>query len=184
MSQLPPKTQQIVQMHAPLIVAAAQCAASGNIPPEFEQALQTSAANGWTDLVAAIRRVIAGERSTAILGPLDEEDRTIVEAILRGIQDPATLPDPEAAPDASLATPGLAQMIHAARCGHIHALHLLGDMAEQMTAAGGDMARLGGIMKRLVDGERDADKLTKGMDAQGASLVVSLLEELAKLEAH
>jgi len=106
------------------------------------------------------------------------------EAILRGIQDPSTLPDPEATPDGSLATPGLAQMIHAARCGHVHALHLLGDMAEQMTAAGGDMARLGGIMKRLVDGERDADRLTKGMDAQGASLVVSLLEELAKLEAH
>ncbi len=184
MAQLPPKEQQIVQTHAPMIVAAVQCAASGTIPPEFEQALQTSAENGWTNLVTAIRKIIAGDRSTALLAPLDEEDRTIVEAILRGIQDPATLPDPNAGADGSMATPGLAQMIHAASCGHVHALHLLGDMAKQMTAAGGDMARLGGIMKRLVDGERDPEVLTKGMGAQGESLILSLLDELGRLEAH
>ena len=46
------------------------------------------------------------------------------------------------------------------------------------------MARLGGIMKRLVDGERDPEVLTKGMGAQGESLILSLLDELARLEAH
>ena len=184
MAQLPSKEQQIVQTHAPLIVAAAHCASIGSIPPDFEEALQRSASNGWTELVAAIRKVIAGERSTALLHALDEEDRAIVEAIMRGVQDPSTLPDLDAQTDASMATPGLAQMIQAARSGHIEALHLLGNMAEQMTAAGGDMARLGGIMKRLIDGERDVDVLTRGMGAQGESLVVSLLEELAKLETH
>lgn len=184
MAQLPPREQQIIQTHAPLIVAATRCATSGSIPPDFEQALQTSASNGWTDLVAVIRKVIAGERSTSVLQGLDEEDRVIVEAILRGTQDPSTLPDPAAGTDASMATPGLAQMIDAARHGHVEALHLLGNMAEQMTAAGGDMARLGGIMKKLVDGERNLDKLADGMGAQGESLVTSLLEELAKLETH
>jgi hypothetical protein len=57
-------------------------------------------------------------------------------------------------------------------------------MAEQMTRAGGDLARLGGITKRLVDGERDPDRLCKGMGAQGESLVLSLLGELGKLERH
>lgn len=184
MAKLPPREQQIVQMHAPLINAAAQCAASRSIPPEFEQALQTSAANGWTALVNAIRKIIAGERSAALLNPLDEEDRVIAEAILNGIQDPEMLPDPNAGADASMATPGLASMIHAARSGQVEALQLLGNMAEQMTATGGDMARLGGIMKRLVDGERNPEVLTKGMGAQGESLVLSLLEELGKLETH
>jgi hypothetical protein len=39
-------------------------------------------------------------------------------------------------------------------------------------------------MRRLVDGERNAELLCKGMGAQGESLVLSLLEELGKLEAH
>ena len=184
MPQIPPRQQQIIQTHAQLIVAATQCAAQHHIPPEFERALQVSAQNGWTDLVATIRKIIAGNRSAALLEPLDEEDRTIAEAILNGIQNPATLPDPNAQPDAAMATPGLAAMIHAARSGQAEALQLLGNMAEQMTASGGDMARLGGIMKRLVDGERDLEVLTKGMGAQGESLVTSLLEELGKLESH
>jgi hypothetical protein len=184
MAQLPPRQQQIVQTHAQLIVAAVQCAAQHNIPPQFEHALQTSANNGWTALVAVIRKIIAGDRSAALLQPLDEEDRTIAEAILNGIQNPATLPDPNAQADPTLATPGMAAMIHAARSGQAEALHLLGNMAEQMTAAGGEMAQLGGIMKRLVDGERDIEILTKGMGAQGESLVTSLLQELGKLESH
>jgi hypothetical protein len=48
--------------------------------------------HGWTNLVAAIRRILAGERSTENLcGPLDLEDSMIIETILRAIADPATL---------------------------------------------------------------------------------------------
>jgi hypothetical protein len=57
-------------------------------------------------------------------------------------------------------------------------------MAEQMMKAGGDMARLGGMMRRLVDGERDAEKLTRGMGPLGKELVINLLDELARLGAH
>ena len=83
-----------------------------------------------------------------------------------------------------MAAPGMAAMIHASRSGQPQALQTLATMSEQMTSASGDMAKLGGIMKRLVDGERDADKLSRGMGAQGQSLLVSILEELGKLEAH
>jgi hypothetical protein len=39
-------------------------------------------------------------------------------------------------------------------------------------------------MRRLVDGERDADKLARGMGPLGKELVVSLLDKLAKLHSH
>jgi hypothetical protein len=72
-------------------------------------------------------------------------------------------------------------MIHAAGTGDVKAFAVLADMSEQMMKAGGDMARLGGNMRRLVDGERDVEKLTQGMGPLGRELVLSLLEELARL---
>ena len=54
-------------------------------------------------------------------------------------------------------------------------------MAEQMTAAPGDMARMGGNIKRLLDGERDADILCKGMSPSGEQLMLNLIDELNKL---
>jgi hypothetical protein len=83
-----------------------------------------------------------------------------------------------------MAAPGLAHMIHAAATGNVEALQLVANMAEQMTRVGGDMGRVGGIVRRLVDGERDPDVLCKGMTAQGESLVLSIIEELGKLELH
>jgi hypothetical protein len=75
-------------------------------------------------------------------------------------------------------------MIQAAGSGDAKAFAALANMAAQMMKAGGDMARLGGMMRRLVDGERDADKLSKGMGPLGKELVVNLLDELAKLRPH
>ena len=49
---------------------------------------------GWTRLVAAIRRILAGERDPdALCAELDPEDSMIVEAILQGLTDPATIQD-------------------------------------------------------------------------------------------
>ena len=48
---------------------------------------------------------------------MDREDRIIAEAIMRGLQNPATLPDSTARPDPEMAAPGLAGMIVAARRG-------------------------------------------------------------------
>lgn len=176
--------QQIVQFHAALIHNVVMACNNREMRPQLEPILQTSSKNGWAALVAAIRQVINGKRDVSVLAGLDEEDSTILEAILMGIQDPSSLPDPEAKPDPTLAAPGIATMIDAATRGNPQALHMLANMAEQMVRAGGDMARLGGIMKKLVDGERDADKLTKGMDAKGQELVYMILTELGKLASH
>ena len=184
MATLPPKQQQIIQAHAALIHRVVMACGNRALLPELEPILEMSEKNGWATLVAVIRQVINGKRDTSVLLGLDEEDSVIVEAILRGIQDPSTLPDPNAKPDGGLAAPGLASMINAAGRGNPEALHLLASMAEQMVRAGGDMAKLGGMMRQLVNGERDADKLAKGMSAQGKQLVYSILTELGKLAEH
>jgi hypothetical protein len=185
MAQMPSRQEQIITAHAALIVKVATTIQNSDLLPDLQHVLKVSEENGWVDLVAAIRRILNGERELAgLVVGLDEEDSTIIEAILRGIQNPETLPDPNAQPDASMAAPGLAAMIMDATRGNAQALELLANMAEQMTGAGGDMARLGGIMRRLVEGERNPEILTKGMSAQGESLVLGLLEELGKLETH
>lgn len=181
---MPPHADQIRQVHARLIVLVAQAALNPSLVPEVEPVLSQAERQGWTALVPRLRRVLKGERGTDLLHGLDEEDMVILRAILEGIQNPGTLPDPEKAGDPAQAAPGLARMIHAAARGDSQALHWLSQMAEQMTRAGGDMARLGGIMKRLIDGERDPDSLCRGMGAQGESLVLSLLSELGRLEHH
>ncbi|APZ43208.1 hypothetical protein [Acidihalobacter ferrooxydans] len=184
MSQLPPRQQQIVQAHAALIVSVVQATQNPQLRAPVDQLLRTSEENGWGALVAAIRRILNGSRDMSLFAQLDEEDSVIVEAILRGLQDPHSLPDPTAKPDPVLAAPGLAGMIHACTRGDVQALELLAQMAEQMTQVGGDMGRMGGLMRRLVEGERNPDVLLKGMSAQGESLVLAVLEELGKLEMH
>jgi hypothetical protein len=135
-------------------------------------------------LVGALRHVVNGRRDPSIKLGLDEEDVILLDAILRGLDNPATLPALNAQPDGSSAAPGLAALIDASARGDAQAMAVLANMAEQMVRAGGDMAVLGGRMRRLVNGERDADPLTAGMGALGRELMISLLDELAKLRPH
>ena len=176
--------QQISQFHAALIHNVVMVCNDRSFMPQLEPMLEMTAQNGWSTLVVAIRQVINGKRDATALMGLDDEDSAIIESILCGIQDPSTLPNPNAKPDAGLAAPGLAGMIDAAGRGNPEALHMLANMAEQMVRAGGDMAKLGGMMRKLVGGERDADKLTLGMSVQGKELVYSILAELGKLTLH
>lgn len=184
MPMLPEKTEQIVQAHAGLIHRVAIACQNRALVPDLEDILKQAADNGWTDLVAAIRKILAGQREPGAFRHLDDEDFTIVESILRGIQNPAALPDLSQQFDANMAAPGLASLIHAARGGSLEALQVIADMATQMLQAGGDMARLAGVIRPLVTGERDADKLCQGMGDQGQQLVLGILRELAKLEGH
>lgn len=176
--------KQIVQFHAVLINNVVMACHHPELIQQLEPMLEQTAQHGWETLVAAIRQVVKGKRDVTVLAGLDDEDSAIVEAILMGIQDPSTLPDTEAKPDPALAAPGLAQMINAAGKGNVQALQTLSMMAEQMVRAGGDMARLGAAMGKLVNGERDADKLTQGMSVQGQELVYGILTELGKLAVH
>ncbi len=181
---LPDKSQQIVLSHAGLIRAVVMAAQNREQLPMLENILHEASENGWGALVSSIRRMLKGDRSNAVYSGLDEEDRVIAEAILRGLQDPSTLPEPETRPEPGMAAPGLASLIHAAATGDPTALRILGDMAEQMLSGGGDLARLSGILRRLVNGERDVDILCRGMTPRGVQLVQSLLDELARLRTH
>lgn len=112
MNDITEKRQQITQYHAPLIVNVVNSITDTSLRPGIEQILKASEENGWGDLVTAIRKVLKGERDTHILKGLDDEDQIIVEAILKGIQNPATLPDPNTEADPTQAAPMLAQLIN------------------------------------------------------------------------
>lgn len=183
MTRLPDREEQIRRVHAAFIRQVVETCQGAERRPAFDQLLGAAEQQGWTDLVRALRRIAGGDRSTGVLEGLDEEDRVITESILRGLQDPATLPDRARAQDPTLAAPGLAHMIHAARASP-EALMLVGNMADQMSRAGGSLARLAGIIRPLIDGERDPDRLCRGMDTQGSQLVLDILRELGQLEAH
>lgn len=181
----PEKQEQILQTHASLVLAVVQTIQNPQLKPHLEQVLKQSAENGWQSLVAAINKIVAGSRDQALLNGLDEEDSVIVDSILRGLQDPETLPTvEEQTGDATQAGPMMARLIDEARRGDHNALSLLGNMAEQMSAAGGDMANLGAVLKDMIDGERDVDKLCTRMGPQGESLITQILDELAKRDLH
>jgi len=148
--------------------------------PQLEQVLKLSEENGWNRLVASIRRILGGQRDISVLQDLDDEDRVITEAILRGLQNPETLPDLNAAVDPDHAAPGLASMVAAARRGDVEALRALADMATQMRDAGGDMARLASALSQMEQGEDDVEKLARGMNPAGVKLVEMIIEELKK----
>ncbi len=179
----PDVKEQILQSHAGLIHRVVMhCNNPGSVP-DLEQVLKQAEDNDWTQLVAAIRVVMSGKRDESILLGLDNEDRTIVESILLGLQDPSTMPDLHADFDSSMAAPGIASLIHASRRGNVQALQLVGDMAKQMLAAGGDMGILSGRLRPLIEGERDKDKLTEKLSDKGQKLMLDIIEELIKLEA-
>jgi len=181
----PPDTkEQILQSHTGLIHRVVMhCNNPGSVP-DMEQVLQMATDNDWTALVTVIRDIMSGNRDESILLALDEEDRVIAESILQGLQDPNTLPPLETDIDSDMAAPGIAGLVHASRNGNVQALQIIGNMAKQMLEAGGDMGILAGRIRPLVDGERDADKLTENMTDKGQKLMLQVLEELLKLEAN
>lgn len=181
MAKIPERNQQIRQAHATLIHQVVRACQNQEAAIELKSVLEVALQQGWDDLVKTIQLIVKGNRDESMLNNLDEEDTVIVKSILDGLQNPETLPDIEQQGDATMAAPGLAQIIHAAGTGDVQALQAVSMMAEQMTAAPGDMARLGGNIKRLVDGERDADILCKGMGASGEQLMLNLIDELNKL---
>ena len=181
---LPDTKEQILQSHTGLIHRVVMhCNNPGSVP-DMEQVLQMATENDWGALVSVIRDIMSGNREESILLALDEEDRVIAESILRGLQDPNTLPPLETDINSDMAAPGIAGLVHASRNGNVQALQIIGNMAKQMLEAGGDMGILAGRIRPLVDGERDADKLTENMTDKGQKLMLQILEELLKLEAN
>ncbi len=175
---LPDRTLQVINTYAAFIHGVATACVQPQLLAELQPVLTQAEQQGWGKLVAALRLVVAGRRDSGVYANLDDDERIIVEAILRGIQDPATLPDPAQTADPAAAAPGLAEMVLASAHGDSAAASALANMAEQMVKAGGDMAKLGGNLYRMVNGERDIDLLTRGMSAKGRALIEKLLAEL------
>ncbi|MGK9452109.1 hypothetical protein ACSSZE_12770 [Acidithiobacillus caldus] len=181
MPNLPERREQIRRAHARLIhmvVAACQNPAERKT---LEPHLQTAANNGWNELVQVLRRILSGQRDVALLEGLDEEDRVITESILSGLQDAHSLPPLDQGADPSLAAPGIASVIYAARQGDTQALVWLGQMASQMERAGGDMARIGAALGPLSRGQEDFTRLARGMSTSARQLLQGILDELSKL---
>jgi hypothetical protein len=182
--QVPDRKQQIIQAHAGFICQAVELLQRPEARQQLESLLQHAADNGWQALADAIRQFAAGRRELGTALGLDQEDQVIAEAILRGLQDPTTLPDPQQQADPTLAAPGLAHMIHAAGSGDVKALTLISQMAEQMSKVGGDMRRVAAVIRPMINGERDPDKLCTRLDTRGRQLVLQILEELGRRNAH
>jgi len=182
MAQLPPAVDQVLRVHAAFIHTVVNTLRDRSQLPGLMKQLDAAEQAGWVRLVGALRHVINGRRDPSIKLGLDEEDGILLDAILRGFDNPATLPALDAPPDGSSAAPGLAALIDASARGDAQAMLVLANMSEQMMKAGGDMALLGGRMRRLVNGERDTDQLVAGMGPLGRELLISLLDELARLQ--
>lgn len=181
MPTLPEQEEQIRQSHAVLIHQVVHACQNDVAKQQLNPMLDMATQQSWHELVAAINKIVAGQRGEDLFVGLDDEDKIIVKSILLGLQNPASLPDVQQKADPTMAAPGLASMINAACRGDASALQAASMMAEQMTRTQGDMRQLGGIMKRLIDGERDPKILTKKMTENGKQLVMQLLDELNKL---
>ncbi len=178
------KREQIRQMHAPFIHAMVKACQNEQERLAFEPQIKVLQQQGWDKLAIVAQRLMNGERGETLLNDLDEEDSVIISSILEGIQNPDTLPDINAKADAANAAPGLASIIHAASSGDTGALNALSLMAEQMSKTGGAMAEIAGAMKKLVDGERNFDILSKKMRGESKDLLIAILNELGKLAAQ
>ena len=184
MFTLPDRHQQMLAVHGPFIRQVVEASQTPGRGAELDNLLTTAEQSGWNHLVDALRRILAGRRDNGVLQGLDDEDRVIAQAIMRGLQDPTSLPRTNSRPAPAMAAPGLAGMIRAAASGDVRALQLVSEMAQQMSKAGGDMARLAATIRPLINGERNPDRLGKGMSTQGEQLLLSILAELGQTDAH
>ncbi|MBI4841457.1 MAG: tetratricopeptide repeat protein, partial [candidate division NC10 bacterium] len=87
-------TRHELRKHAPLILATILATQQQNQRDKLEQLLPQLEQRGWTNLVAAIRGLLADERNSEVLCEgLDLEDSMIIETILHALDDPSTLKD-------------------------------------------------------------------------------------------
>lgn len=174
--------QNIVQENADLIHLVIMSFYDPQFTPQLESVLVQAEGNGWTSLVAAIRKVTAGERNIGQFRDLDDEDRTIIAAILNSIADPAQLPELTYATDPVVVGVKIAGLVHAAAKGDGASRAELQAMTAKMAECGGDLSRIAAVMEVLVEGERDPQALYAVMDGPGMVLVDEILKELNRLE--
>ena len=87
-------TAHEMRRHLPVILGTCLAIQNPEKAAEFDSVLSAMEEHGWTNLVGAIRRILAGERNRdALCDKLDLEDAMIVETILEALENPAILQD-------------------------------------------------------------------------------------------
>jgi hypothetical protein len=144
---------------------------------EIDRSLgQLADSEDWSELVRVLRRVLAGDRDReSLTRGLDEIDTAILDRTLDAIADRLQIMPPvdpwspiitavaAAARGAQAIQPGLSQ--------------LLDQLAETS-----DWSALAAVLRRILAGERDPDRLTEGLDAldaTDAAIVEQVLTRLA-----
>lgn len=185
MALSPEDREQILRDYALLIHQAVQAIGSGSLSETLLRGLEMlrHTPRGET-LADAILRRIDSEAGAAEIDVLSARDAVVIDAIERGVADPNTLPDVSASVDPTLAAPGLAAMIAAARRGDAQAETLLNLMQDQMAAFGGDMARVALVLAALRDNEGGDALNVDTLSSQARSLVQSVQSELTKFTLH
>jgi hypothetical protein len=135
----------------------------------------------WTDLVAAIRRLLGGERGERSLGAgLDDIDTAILRRILDVIEGRAVLEPfdadhliaPVPQPLLSLGAE-LAAVIQAGERPPEEVERVLDDLAGTR-----DWADLAAALRRVLAGERDEQRLLDGLDDVDTAVVIAVLRRL------
>lgn len=87
-----PGTWHALLRYLPLILDCLTATGDASVAKQLDEALTRMTEHGWTALVTALRRVLAGERDADLLcEPLDAEDSLIVETLLAALADPESL---------------------------------------------------------------------------------------------
>jgi hypothetical protein len=187
-----PVGQETLRRLGNLVKRVAAAVTDPSQRPALEEALAERGEHGWTKLVEALRRVLDGERDEDVLyEPLDREDSVILQAVLRGIADPASLEDiPTAEPAGDNAqVADLAQRLekHLPLIGAVVASidepevrSRLDPVLQQMERNG--WSNLIASVRRILDGERSADALLDDLDEEDTLIVGTILAAIENPE--
>jgi hypothetical protein len=179
-----PLQRQIAASHNELIRLVLASNRDAQTIPVLEALLDDMHTNGWEALTLTLRQRIQPAAECKDIPPLDDEDHAILQIIEYFGQNPQHL-DALGAHDAEqnvqFAAQALAAVIYAATQGEREALEALAELhqAADTPAALATSAALIAI----IEGERDADKLSQNLPTEQRMLIGAVLTELYKLEA-
>jgi hypothetical protein len=169
---------QIAHTHAELIRLAVAVRQDSDLAPALFELFHEMEEAGWNALVKAMIDFVNGK--AVDLAALDEEDRAILQAMQRGLEEPSFLAELEQDAAHQAAAP-LAALIYAATLGEREALETMAGLREAADTPAA--IATSEALIAIVEGARAADELTANLPEEQARLVRAVLEALAALEA-
>ncbi|MGB9670215.1 MAG: hypothetical protein ACP5OY_06470 [Halothiobacillaceae bacterium] len=173
-----PFKDQIAHTHAELIRLAVAVRQDSDLAPALFELFREMEEAGWNALVKAMIDFV--NKEAVDLAALDEEDRAILQAMQRGLEDPTFLAELEQDAAHQAAAP-LAALIYAATLGEREALETMAGLREAADTPAA--IATSEALIAIVEGARAADELTANLPEEQARLVRAVLRELAGLEA-